>query len=548
MTCSSNTISTPRLLAAIAALGLAATLPAAAAAGGAARAIAAAQVALTKGDGIAAEARLREARAAGAGDDAVRASMGEALLAQGDLGGARRWLAPARFTAATQAQGFWTLGRLELREGRLPEAGRALDRALAIAPRDPRMWTDIARLRLAGGERAQAIAAAEHALVLDPRNAEALAFRGVLVREQYGPVASLGWFDAALAAAPGTPAYLADRGATLGELGRASEALRDAREVHARQPGNPRTLYLQAVIAARGGSRPLARRLLERGGDRLREVPGALLLSGALALDAGNLNLAAVQLDRLLRIQPSNRLAAQLLARTLARGGDAAAVTERFAPLAARADASPYLLTRVARAYEELGRRDQAVPLLGRAAARPSATLVQVGDGIRAGQATGSPDALLTAGDFALIRGDRAGALAAYLRAGSLRFGERELFRIERALRLAGRHDEADRTLSAFAAQNPRNPAVVRALANAAAARGRWSEAARLLAWLDDYGGDRDAAVLADLSYALHRDGRREDAAVVAARATAVQPSRLTVRRVVGLSPSTAPARGGKAV
>jgi tetratricopeptide (TPR) repeat protein len=474
--------------------------------------------------------------------------MGEALLAQGDLGGARRWLAPARFTAATQAQGFWTLGRLELREGRLPEAGRALDRALAIAPRDPRMWTDIARLRLAGGERAQAIAAAEHALVLDPRNAEALAFRGVLVREQYGPVASLGWFDAALAAAPGTPAYLADRGATLGELGRASEALRDAREVHARQPGNPRTLYLQAVIAARGGSRPLARRLLERGGDRLREVPGALLLSGALALDAGNLNLAAVQLDRLLRIQPSNRLAAQLLARTLARGGDAAAVTERFAPLAARADASPYLLTLVARAYEELGRRDQAVPLLGRAAARPSATLVQVGDGIRAGQATGSPDALLTAGDFALIRGDRAGALAAYLRAGSLRFGERELFRIERALRLAGRHDEADRTLSAFAAQNPRNrrwfarwPTRRRLAAAGARPPGCW------LGWMTTAGTATPRCSRTVVCAAPGRSPRGCGGRCCARHA--VQPSRLTVRRVVGLAPrQRRPRRQGRLI
>jgi hypothetical protein len=52
---------------------------------------------LAQGDGIAAEAQLRDARVAGARDDTVRALMGEALRAQGNLARARKWLAPARF-------------------------------------------------------------------------------------------------------------------------------------------------------------------------------------------------------------------------------------------------------------------------------------------------------------------------------------------------------------------------------------------------------------------------------------------------------------------
>src|SRR5690349_13829272 len=118
MTCSNSTTST-RKLAGLVALGLAAVAPAGADAGQAARLIASAQAALSHGDGIAAEARLRQARSAGASEDAIRAGMGEALLAQGDLVRARQWLAPATFEEGSRAQGFWTLGRLELREGRL---------------------------------------------------------------------------------------------------------------------------------------------------------------------------------------------------------------------------------------------------------------------------------------------------------------------------------------------------------------------------------------------------------------------------------------------
>jgi D-alanyl-D-alanine carboxypeptidase len=135
-----------------------------------------------------------------------------------------------------------------------------------------------------------------------------------------------------------------------------------------------------------------------------------------------------------------------------------------------------------------------------------------------------------------MMRGDRRSALAAYLAAGSLRFGERELFRIERGLRLVGRHDEADRTLWTFAAQNPRNAHVVRALANASAARRRWSDAARLLTWLDQQQGGRDAALLADLSYALQRNGQQAQAQAATTRAAALQSSRSTVRRVFRLT------------
>ena len=498
MTCSNSTTSAAErrfrwrrgLGAALLLAGLIA--PAAADSGAVDRALARARMALAAGDGIAAEARLREAGAAGASDDVLRASMGEALLAQGDLVRARRWLAPASFASATQGRGFQILGRLEFREGRLSEAGQAFDRALAEAPGDAGLWTDIARLRLAGGEQVGAIAAADRAVALNPGDSEALRFRGLLVRRQQGFAAALPWFEAALRRAPGDAGVLADKAATLGELGRYAEALSALRAA----PGDPRALYQQAVIAARGGDRALARRLLARAAKGLGDLPGALLLGAALELDAGNTNAAAALAERVLQRQPGNAAGQDLLARAMARNGDGEAVLARLGPLAEADGASPYLRTVVARAYEEAGRRDRAVALLARAAAP---THVPPG---------GAADAVLD-------------------------IGADEVLRADLSLREAGRHRDADLLAFAYAAEHPQDPFAVRHLANVRARNGQWRESARLLEWLDARGGGRDAALLADLAFARLREGRSGEARRLAVAAARLQPTRPTVRAIV---------------
>jgi len=501
MTCSSSTTSaveprsgwTRALAAGVLLAGLIA--PAAADSGAAERALARASRALAAGDGISAEARLREARAAGASADLLRAPMGEALLAQGDLLRARRWLEPARFAPATRGRGFHMLGRLELRAGRLPEAGRAFDRALAANPAEPGLWIDIARLRLAGGEFAPAVAAAERAVALAPGDAETLRFRGTLIRRQQGFAAALPWFEAALRRAPGDPGILADKAATLGELGRYAEALATLRA----EPGGPRVLYQQAVIAARGGDRALARRLLARAAKGLGDLPGALQLGAALELDAGNTNAAAAIAERLLQRQPGNAAGQDLLARALARNGDPEAVLARLGALAEADGASPYLRTIVARAYEEMNRRDRAVALLARAAAP---TPIPPG---------GVANAVLDIGAHQVLGADL-------------------------GLRDAGRDRDADVLAFAYAAEHPQDAFAVRHLANVRARNGQWRESARLLEWLNAHGGGRDAALLADLAFARLREGRRDEARRLAVAAARLQPARRTVRAIVAMT------------
>jgi tetratricopeptide (TPR) repeat protein len=523
-----------------------------------------AQGALARSDGIAAEALLTKALAAGTSRDAIAARMGEAFLDQGDLPKAREWLGPARFLPAEAAHGWRMLGRLELAERQFPAAGVAFDRALALTPDDSRLWVDIARLRYVGGQQLEAIAAADRAVKLDPGNVRALEFRGMMVRDAYGLAAALPWFEAGLHKKPDDLALLGEYAATLGELGRAREMLTVTRRMIELEPRNPRAFYLQAVLAARAGNFGLARSVLNRTGRALAAVPAAMLLDGILTLEAGNANLAADQFERIVRAQPQNRAARLLLARALYAAGERQDLLGQFSAEAARADASPYLLTLLGRAAEDIGRRDLAAPLLDRAAtagappllpAAESATLAvlapryadtpgeapavvpYVRQLLAAGRtadagavaervrslAPGSADAQTLAGDLKLAAGDFAGAVERYRLAASVRLSDDLMLRLVTAYGRAGESGTAARLVDGVLAGSPRHPLALRLAAGFAAESGDWGRAARLLTYMGQGPGARDARLWADLALARQRSGDPAGARAAAERAYRLQ-------------------------
>ncbi|WP_225206822.1 tetratricopeptide repeat protein [Novosphingobium huizhouense] len=457
---------------------------------------ASARAALDRRDPIAAEVILRKAIAGGVPADALRAQLAEALLRQGEGDEVRRVLAAGGFTPETSGLGWRVRGQLELASGNLGGAAQAFDKALAVAPRDADLWTAIASLRFSGGEQAQAVAAADFAVRLDPRNPGALALRGMLIREQYGLLASLPWFEAALRLQPDDPGLLGEYAATLGDIGEYRAMLIVCRKIAQIDPRNPRPLFLQAVLAARAGETDLARAILLRTGTALRDVPAAILLNGVLEFRAGNSNLAVAQFDRLLRVQPDNLQARDLLARALDRMGDARQVVTRFDADAQQAYASPYLLEIVARAWAKLGNRARADQLLARAAQRGTRAAVPLrtdlplpvlaaryADGPRfavnavpyvrallaAGRKDeaqdvadrlsdanpGAADAWLLSGDVEMARGRTGEALADFGNAAAIRFNEPVLRRMDAALRALGARDKADGMTSRYLAQNP---------------------------------------------------------------------------------------------
>jgi predicted Zn-dependent protease len=97
---------------------------------------------------------------------------------------------------------------------------------------------------------------------------------------------------------------------------------------------------------------------------------------------AGNSRTASDAFERLLALQPSNMRARELLARALFAGRQYRYLTRRFQGDIARADASPYLLTVVARGFEAVGDRAAAGRLLD-SAAMPRRLAAECGVGMR---------------------------------------------------------------------------------------------------------------------------------------------------------------------
>jgi predicted Zn-dependent protease len=564
MICSSTTTCRPdrksarRIACAGLSLGLAAALLAAPGVAGqsadVAEQVLKADADLARGDGIAAEVRLKQALARGADRTQVAALMGEALIDQRKPEQAKRWLAAGQFSPQTAARGFRALAHLERLAGNLPGAGHALDQAKAIAPGDASLWVEIASLRYAGGEHQAADEAADHALSLDPRDVRALVFKGMLVRDRFGLTASLPWFETALTVNPGDMQVLGEYAATLGDLGRAREMLVATRRMITIDAADPRAFYLQAVLAARAGNVGLARRLMTLTKGRLKDQPGAMLLTGALEMQAGNLATATDILERLVARQPANVRARHLLARAISLGGNDSQVIARFSDAAARGDASPYLLTLVARAYENLGQRDLAAPLLERAASDYTRAIAPVvpGSDVGVAIASGNASAALTqtaqwvaenpgnsvyqslAGDAELAMGRPAAALEHYRSAARVRTTASLLIRMSAALEAAGKGEEAAELVEARLVQDPANGVVVRLAAAVARQRREWPRVVVLLEHLRANGQERDVHLLLDLAFARMVAGDRQGALAEAREAWRLQRSSRYVAQVYG--------------
>ncbi|MEO6717133.1 MAG: tetratricopeptide repeat protein [Novosphingobium sp.] len=510
---------------------------------------------IVRGDGLGAELHLKAAQAAGASRNEIAARMGEAFIYQGKREKAREWLAPGKFAPDEAAHGFHLLGLLEHGEGNLAAAGRAYDQATALAPESVSLWVDLGYLRYASGEHMKAIEAADRALSLDPKNVRALEFRGLIVRDQYGMAAALPWLEAALVQAPDDRSVLREYAATLGDLGRGSEMLASSRKLMARDARNARGLLLLAELAMRADDIGLARTLLNRTGDQLKNLPAKLLLEGILEMRRGNNLLAIEALEPLVQRQPGNVQAQELLASAYYANGDARMVVRRFGTLAERIDASPYLLTVVARAHEVLGERDQAVPLLQRAARsadRPFAAVPEnqpvgsllvgrdfagaeaAAERMRAAQ-PGSADAQAQAGDVQLLLGHGVAAVERYRLASRVRMPESLLQRMVAAMVLAGQQREAAVLVEAYLVQTPSSPVAVRLAASVAAGRADWSRARQLLEFLRANGSAGDVHLLADLSQAQLRSGDAETAEATAREAYRLAPSNPLSAKAWGL-------------
>lgn len=522
-----------------------------------------ARVRLALGDGVAAESELNRARQLGVPAAEIGHLRAHARLLQGDARGALAELVDV--SGAHEAYAARMRGRAYMALGDNANAGAAFDRALTLAPRDSDVWTDIARFRRANGDLGGAIEAADRAVAARADDVEALVLRGELTRGQYGLAAALPWFNRALDVDAGHVPALLERAITLGDMGRMTEMLADAREAHRLSGGHPTAWYLQAVLAARARNYELARSLYNRARGAFQDRPSGMLLESAIDFGTGNIEQASLRLAELLDRQPGNRRARRLLAAARYRMGDPARAVETLRPLADRPDADPYSLTLMGRALARLGDGAGASYYLARAAqprpaaltavvaldegafaallrdaeARPDDGPLQVrlvsallarGEGgealarARSLQAAnpGAPEVHMLVGDALGVQGDFAGAAEQYRRAANIAFSEPVALRLIEALQRSGQAEAAGSVLELFVRQNPRNVPALVLLAGRRMQAGDWPAAIGIYEGLRSRIGNNDATILNNLAWAYSETGDYRRAVPLARRAWAL--------------------------
>jgi len=539
--------------------------------------VAQAEVLLSLMDGLAAEAELDRAVQLGLDPAEVRHLYGHAYFLQGEPEKARDQLLANDIPARNQGYAARIMGRVAVQVGDQQLASAAFNRAMELDPKNPDLWVAIARFRADTGDQAGATNAVDKAVKLDPRNIRALQYRGELLRFQFGLGAAIPWFERALQIDPNDVPLLTEYAATLGDMGRMTDMLVVARKIISLDGHNPRAFFMQAVLAARAGQYGLARRLMQQTKGVIDNIPAVLLVEGIIEHSEGNYNAAIDKFNRLVAIQPENREAQNLLARSLYLAGSADDAVEVLKPQVSRSGADPYALWLAGRSLEAIGERDEAAAILNRAAAHDAGRESAILDSapltvLRAEAERNAEDArivvpyiraLYDAGDYAAAfaeakrlqqanpgasgahvlvadvaaaMGDYNEALDALTKARSIRFSEPVMLRMVEVMRARGDVRQSGEVLAQYLSYNPSNIAGLRWMAYSHLETESWAVAAYILENLRKRIGENDALIMAGLTQAYTGMGETDKAIAAGRIAYRVQPSSPVVSHLYGLA------------
>ena len=537
--------------------------------------IARAEISLTLFDAVTAKAELEKALALGTPREELNHLIGEALWLLGENELAEKTLLRPGLTSARQTHAYRILARLYMDTGQLDKAGAALDAALENEADNSMVWTDIGRFRLVAGDQKGALEAVDKAISLHDQNVRALTLRGRMTRDQIGMVAALQWFERALAIRPDDVPALEEYAATLGEVGRYRDMLKQARRIVALDRKNGRAYYLQAALAARAGDYALVSRILQLAGSAINELPGGILMAGIAEYQMGNVNKSIDLFKRLVDKQPHNVRARRLLAMALYRSGDPQSALEEIRPLASRRDAESYTLKVAGRAFEASGDRKRAASGLDAAAwpqlVEKMALMDSVSDLNISESARRNPDdarfviphiralmrqdklpealalaerlraknpgvanAHLIEGDVYKKRGAMKIATDAYWRAAQISFTEPVMLRLAEIFRRANNGKAQRELIGSFLENNPASLPALRLAGYYHIDDGNFDKAIAPLEFVLWRTGYNDSVLLNNLARAWAGSGNLEKAASYAAIAYRIDPANAVVTKYYG--------------
>ncbi len=538
--------------------------------------LALAELSLDIGDYQTANAAIEKAASLKADPSDLSALKAHVLWFRGETDAARELLLAGPHSPGFKVYAARLMGKIQSSAGNYSAADAAFASALELDNNNSKTWSDISEHRLLVGNQKGAWQAAQKALAINTKNVRAIELLGRLARFDQGMAPALKWFERGLALSPDDIPLLEEQAATLGELGRASEMLAVVRKIVSLDRRNGQAYYMQAVIAARAGKYPLARRILLLAGAAINELPAAQMLLGISEYQSGNFNAAILSFQKLLERQPYNMRVRNMLARSMYRSGDALDSLEVIGRTAMRTDASKYSQNLAGRALEALDRRQEATKFLDIASQSTGGSggilpeqlsnittadearrdpgdarrvIPQIRNLAASGQLAaaqseadrlqrenpGIADAHILSGDVAMLRGQISTAILDYEAARKISFSEGAFLKLVDAYRNSKDERAARQVINAFLRANPANWQALRLHAYAMLDDGNWGAALPTLTVLQARIGYNEPVLMTNLARAYSGLDRHDEAVAIANTALKIAPANFMVNRYAGL-------------
>ncbi|MBI3431868.1 MAG: PEP-CTERM system TPR-repeat protein PrsT [Hydrogenophilales bacterium] len=259
--------------------------------------------------------------------------------------------------------------------GQMPAAIQSLEQARKIAPDKPSALVALATAYLRRGNFPDAAAMAQLAVTKTPADPSCWNMKGSVAHAQGNVQEALAGYGKALALKPDYLDALIARASLLFDLNRNNEAVRDVAVLKQKFPGDPRSAYLQALLAGWQGKDTEARNALVAAASALDALPfeavktrpQLLLLGGIAHYSLGQNEKAKIYLGSYLNQYPRHVGAGKIMAAILTSEKDYTGVITILEGPAKTRPNDPQALSMLATAYMALGQHAKAVSLLEQA-------------------------------------------------------------------------------------------------------------------------------------------------------------------------------------
>jgi len=235
---------------------------------------------LQNGDVVAAEAAFKEAIRLGVNREEIILPMGQAYMAQGKLKEIleQQYFNPAGLPSGLRLQVLLLRAAATADQGNAREALKIVEEARAIDPRAPAVWFAEVPIRVRSLQFKEASAAAERGLSLAPESADAWYQKGSVLHSMGELREALTSYDHALRVDPERIDVRVARVGIYVDLGQVIEASKEVKSLLEAAPGEPRVVYLSALLAEKDNRLVDARNALKEVVNLLDPVPANYLL------------------------------------------------------------------------------------------------------------------------------------------------------------------------------------------------------------------------------------------------------------------------------